>query len=154
MEVKWESRVQIWETQVLGSLAYGQSAIEGGRGLASAAPSVSPGEEQKWEKRTAPPLRRGQEPAPLPPLTNPQSSAPSCNSSRTSMISFMTVFIPTSQVVVGQRHLPEAMCLRIRWLSCAPVEGDGDFWQHLDQVGYELKASSEKAIHNQMKGKR
>ena len=45
------------------------------------------------------------------------------------------------------------MCLRTRWISCAPVEGEGDFWQHLDQAGYELKASNEKAIHNQMKGK-
>lgn len=85
---------------MLGGMAYGQSATEGGRGLPIAAPSVSPWEE-RWEKRTAPSLRRGKELAPFPTLHQPSSSTPKCNSKRSSMISFMTTFPAMPQVLVG-----------------------------------------------------
>ena len=112
---------------MLGGMAYGQSATEGGRGLPTAAPSVSPW-EQKWEKRTVPSLCRGTELAPFPTLHQPSSSTPKCNSNRSSMISFMTIFPAMPQVLVGFS----------RWLSCAPMEGDGDFQQHLDQLGLRV----------------
>ena len=85
---------------MLGGMAYGQSATEGGRGLPTAAPSVSPW-EQKWEKRTVPSLHRGTELAPFPTFYQPSSSTPKCNSNRSSMISFMTIFPAMPQVLVG-----------------------------------------------------